>query len=497
MNIYFSDFFGISHKTVVDYGAFDISLLADAPVFIDPFRLYASDKPEYRALHERIVKYLRYLRDFVADNKALHQGLINDLFAFPEEPNTFVGFCKNGNRGRGLGTGFAKTLKDNLANILNSVGNEQISQSVHLEKLCVICKGVGVDCISDFTTNLIKDFLLEYTEAFAKKYLSQDQCDEFGVKRAYFDFDNKCWKHKNYYLPKWKEKYIILLPRDMLTKDDTWINRDDLIKDLLRLPQVDSAGIVKGKFIELLRKVLDEIKDFTVKEKQQHILALCERHPEAIDVYINSKENRKEESRLIADSKINAEEIQDFDVINRLQERIDQENFAAQPLLSLDEVLMRARFFKHEIENNDVYTLFSSNGSARISEKTIQTAFRLVWINSRFDLNREPNNGRGPADFVVSLGADDKCVVEFKLASNKKLKQNLANQLDIYKAANKTEHGVCIIVYMSSAELTRLDEILRQLQLDNNPNIIKIDASPRKISASKVKSSSKICNENV
>ena len=35
-------------------------------------------------------------------------------------------------------------------------------------------------------------------------------------------------------------------------------------------------------------------------------------------------------------------------------------------------------------------------------------SFGLVWCNTEFDINREPNNGRGPVDFKASYGAGDK-----------------------------------------------------------------------------------------
>lgn len=58
--------------------------------------------------------------------------------------------------------------------------------------------------------------------------------------------------------------------------------------------------------------------------------------------------------------------------------------------------------------------------------------------NSEFDVNREPNYGRGPVDFKASYGAGDKSLIEFKLGSNTQLKRNLEKQVEIYKKANQT-----------------------------------------------------------
>ena len=57
MKIYFSDYFQIAPKTLEKYGAFNISLINDLPLFIDPFLLFHSRKPEYKKLHTQIIKY--------------------------------------------------------------------------------------------------------------------------------------------------------------------------------------------------------------------------------------------------------------------------------------------------------------------------------------------------------------------------------------------------------------------------------------------------------
>lgn len=42
--VYFTDFFNINEDVLNQYGAFNISLINDLPLFIDPFLLYASKK---------------------------------------------------------------------------------------------------------------------------------------------------------------------------------------------------------------------------------------------------------------------------------------------------------------------------------------------------------------------------------------------------------------------------------------------------------------------
>jgi len=117
---------------------------------------------------------------------------------------------------------------------------------------------------------------------------------------------------------------------------------------------------------------------------------------------------------------------------------------------------------------------------------SLQLLFGLIWYNTEFDVNREPNNGRGPVDFKVSFGNADKSLIEFKLARNKQLKRNLQNQVAIYESANQTRKSLKVIVCYSEQEQDRLTEILRALSLEGESSIITIDARrDNKPSASK------------
>lgn len=90
MHLYFSDVFDVSPKVLDKYGAFNISLVTDLPLFIDPFLLFNSRKKQYQQLHDDIIKYLRFLKDKSTAgtvNSGLLwgckrcQALANDLFS--------------------------------------------------------------------------------------------------------------------------------------------------------------------------------------------------------------------------------------------------------------------------------------------------------------------------------------------------------------------------------------------------------------------------------
>ena len=63
IDIYFSDFFGLSPDVLEEFGALDISLIGDLPLFVDPFLLFNSQNPKYQELHAEIIHYMRFLKE--------------------------------------------------------------------------------------------------------------------------------------------------------------------------------------------------------------------------------------------------------------------------------------------------------------------------------------------------------------------------------------------------------------------------------------------------
>lgn len=44
IKVYFSDYFDVEEDVIDDYGAVNISLINDIPLFIDPFLMFNSEK---------------------------------------------------------------------------------------------------------------------------------------------------------------------------------------------------------------------------------------------------------------------------------------------------------------------------------------------------------------------------------------------------------------------------------------------------------------------
>lgn len=474
MNVYFSDYFGVPKEKIERHGAFNISLINDLPVFIDPFLLFNSDKPEYRVIHEEIIEYIRFLRE-ISDSGQLAPGLLRHWFFFPEVKQNWLGYSKIGNSGSGLGAKFATAMNHNLATIFQNFGSEQITRSSHLEKLCLIKDGVGRDNISDFATNLIKGFLAEYTQKFAVENLQHNQVKSVNVTHAKFSYNTRRWVTKQFVLPFIDGDYVLLTPKDILTKDEAWINKQDIYADfddiIEAIPNLELRAQVNDYF---LRRIPN---DANRKEMNAGISATFRKYPELIDRYIRFKEDNGDKAVALSEQKVAETEAVFIGQVTKLVEALrTQGSFYKAQTTTLDEAYQRVLFLKQVIENNDGYRLFYMKGQPIKREADLQLMFRLTWFASPDDVNAEVNNGRGPVDYKISRGSHDSTLVEFKLASNSKLKQNLEKQVEIYEAANKTHQSIKVVLYFSDQELAKLLKVLSDLGLKEGKSLVLIDA---------------------
>ena len=62
-NIYFSDFFEIDPAELEERDAFDVSLINDLPLFVDPFLPFNSSESELQYLHSEKIRYMRFLKE--------------------------------------------------------------------------------------------------------------------------------------------------------------------------------------------------------------------------------------------------------------------------------------------------------------------------------------------------------------------------------------------------------------------------------------------------
>ncbi|HER24203.1 MAG TPA: hypothetical protein ENO17_04020 [Candidatus Atribacteria bacterium] len=497
MKVYFSDFFDVDPYVIEKYGAFNISLINDFPLFIDPFLLFHSDKKEYQEMHREILHYVAFLRDQSIKIGKMSDGALRSWYCFPEIKQTWLGYSKIGNKGRGPGMDFARALNDNLHGIFSNFDDNKISRDSHIEKLCLIKENTGRDNISDFVTNLIKGYLLKYTQKFAIENIDKSNLKKFRVSHDSFNYKTKTWDPEYFVLPVYDRDFVLLTPKDLLTKDYTWINKHDLIDKFHDIVDIVSNEELRYRLNEYFFNSLPEPeytkkgkeKAFRKKDIAMAVNEVIRKYPEFLDYYIKYKEDHGEEAKSV--SKERVEEVQNL-FVDELSEFINQlskkTKFYEKHGDTLEESYGRVSFLKDIIENKDGYRIFYFKGEPIKRESDIHIMFRLTWFASLSAISREANEGRGPVDFMISKGASDKTLVEFKLASNTKLTQNLANQVEIYKKAHDTENTIKVILFFSEQEEKKVKRILEDIGISNEKYVVLIDArKDNKISASMVR----------
>jgi hypothetical protein len=327
--------------------------------------------------------------------------------------------------------------------------------------------------------------LLNFTQEFARKNIAPNLRKTVAISRVRFNYKTETWENDRFDLPFFSGDYILLTPKDILTKDELWINKDDLFNDFQNIPLAIPNEQLRSQINNYFRSLLP--KHAKAQDYKTAISMSINKYPELLDYYIRFKEDNGEEATNISNEKVLSAEHQYIQQIKQLSDMLlTQSSFYGSSGKTVQEAMARVQFMKDVIENKDGYKYFYMDGQPIERESDLQIMYRLTWFASSMDVNREVNNGRGPVDFKISEGSKDPTLVEFKLAKNTQLERNLQNQVEIYKKASDSRFAIKVIIYFTSRELAKVKRVLQKLRLDKEPNIVLIDARrDNKPSASK------------
>ena len=465
----FSDYFGVEKTIIDEYGAVDISLFADTPLFIDPLLIYNNEEQEIKKAYSLISDYLLFLNKIVSEN--LTKEEIGYYFKFKEVKENWLGLCTSGNQGNALGDSFANELFESIKTICDNRG---ISSDVHIEKMYLVKRGVGKDRISDWVANVLLSFFVDYTSKFAQQYIDKDKCKVFEVKKYSFDYEGKRFIHKMVSLPclkkNGKEQYVLLTPKSILRRDEQEISYDNFQSDFgvirTTLPNDELRCEINTLYNEERKKLYDR-KYYDQAVVSQSDLAsfekdfmelVIEKYPEIYDYFIRSKE--KDSKAASERAKEEVESILQI-INNNLLLNSDAFGFSSQKehMTSFDEALFRINYLKDQIEINGLWKNLYYDNRPIAHEDYLQRLFALEWCRSHYRFSPESNSGVGPVDFLISYGFKNATVVEFKLASNPRL-SHVFKQVDNYQSSHRTAgKSIIVVFYFSSKEKEKVDNV--------------------------------------
>ena len=306
------------------------------------------------------------------------------------------------------------------------------------------------------------------------KHLNSSQRRVIAVRKVRFDYEHQRWQGGRYELPYWGGDYVLLTPKEILTKDEAWINRADLLDQFHDIYTALPDDQLRARVDEHFRRLLTD--DAKAKEVRAAAATTLQAFPQLLDYYIRAKEDTADQAHQVSDLKVKETEEQFVKQVRILVDAYLSGTAFYSEGNTFESALGRVHFLKDVIENKDGYRLFYVKDRPVHREADLQIMYRLTWFASPIEIDREVNNGRGPVDFKASNGSKDKTLVEFKLASNSKLKKNLENQVGVYEAANNTSKSIKVILYFSDSEYRRVTEILRDLGLSQRRDVVLIDA---------------------
>ena len=247
----------------------------DLPLCIDPFLLYKSRDETLRRLHGQLITLFNNSVVLFREGKRTEMDKIID---FPEVNEIGFGYSEDGVRGSGLGSYLNKLLADTLA------ASEPLQERGlrHIEELQLVSVGIAADRVSDIAANVLKSFLIEYT---------QKQADLWGIPidsslpvNHYFDFEEYAWRDGYFELPKNRITGlpILLVPRRMV-RLLPWINLDDYAASDFRLFLRSTAKSNWSKFAGGT-----QTKRFTPDKAD--IVKTTRSNLKLLDDYVNRKE---------------------------------------------------------------------------------------------------------------------------------------------------------------------------------------------------------------
>ena len=453
----FSDYFNVDKKHIDDYGAVNISLFADTPLFIDPLLIYNNADPKIADSYSMISNYLKYLNNI--SKRELSKEEINYYFKFKEVKENWLGLSTHGNQGNALGEGFAKELSDSIKIICDNKG---ITDDVHIEKMYLVKDGVGKDRISDWCANVMLKFFVDYTAEFTSKYIDRDKCKEFEVQRYSFNFDTNLYENKIVLLPCYKKhgskaEYVLLTPKSILRREEQEISHSNFENEfgIIRktLPNEELRFNINQFYESERKKVYEECyeKQRTVTQNELNrfekafIQMVIDKYPQIYDYFIKKKET--DDDSVIEKARKEVESILQIinDNILLNNDVLGFENVTEEKT-AFEEAKYRIDYLKNQIERNGFWKNLYFEDKPIQSEDYLQRLFALLWCRSHYRFSPESNSGVGPVDFLVAFGFKNATVVEFKLASNTKL-SHVFKQVDEYKKSHRTNGKSLIVIF--------------------------------------------------
>lgn len=283
INIKISMLYNIK-KNQEDLEFVDIELDDDLELFIDPY-IFTKLRGDFaKKCNNAIINFFSEVMNLIRKNDEVNAKRI--LNGLKEPSETHLGLSEHSIDGNGVRGKKAIKLYQKLA-------KSKAAKTGNLKDLSdceLMIDGIGKDSVSDITTNVIRKYLIEFT---------QSQCNMYNIpmtsfKNNIWDEDLKKWVNIEYKLPSINGKKIILVPKSIVT-DKLILSYDDFYDvEVLEYYSKIERNNASTSLVRVLksgeRKVVKkELKKKYPKSKEL-VYSFINENPEYLELY---KERKK------------------------------------------------------------------------------------------------------------------------------------------------------------------------------------------------------------
>lgn len=470
--ITYAEIMNINPEELSERGVLNPTINSDVPLFVDPrllktskHKIFQNASKTYDDFYENLAKKIRaYLKLEKPNDQKRPATTIMGLLTAKEPAGLCLGYSKNNTNGQGVGKNIAKLIFDNAINMYRlfpDVGTEVFSL------LGLLSEGVGADYIGDITSNIILKEIHEFTESIAKDLKLPIQQYWLGDKVYRLPKHPNATERRNFPILFIARDILTDLPKDADFEDifEGFINENDTIRLEIndKISNIIKSDLKKAEKQSRINEILKENSDI-VMQIIEHIKTI---EGTAYDFQGDPKGYLVRErllqffDEIKTDIKItkNDDNLKIIEyIIERFEKFIQHNNKLKRELLWKNE---------HEYKPETAW------------QQVFHTFINEILSICNIDVIPEKETGSGPVDFYFSNGSKLRVLAEFKLSTNKKLKDGLVKQLERYKECTdnvKAAYFICINVHktkQSQVIFSELSKIKEKLNL--NAKIIVID----------------------
>jgi len=277
----FSQFFKLN-KVQAELDFVDVYINDDTPLFIDPYVFKVRNDTWSIECNNLIVDFFNTVVQAIRNNGSVYAKKLLKQLNEPKE--THLGVSSASVSGKGV----SGKQADDLYSKLRQSKAVKTGYLKDLSDCELMISGIGFDKISDITTNIIREKLIEYTQA---------QCELYGITMRstpsgkIWNPIEKRWLNGNYVsLPVANEKKIILVPKHIVVFKPLLSSQefyDHVILEYLQAQHLAAMSslveILKNGTRRVTKKALKNCPEYHMSK--EFIYNFCNKHPDIINRY--------------------------------------------------------------------------------------------------------------------------------------------------------------------------------------------------------------------